>query len=780
MTIELFALNYACLKTGISSNQVKSTLELLLLEKCTIPFVTRYRKEKTGGLNEVEIAAIENFYQECLEIEKRRSYILSTIEEMGLLTPELKVHVQKAATLSELEDLYAPFKSKKKTKGQLAIEAGLLALAETILAAKIDLAGLALLAKDFISKEKGIVSADDALEGARAIIIEKMAQDSDVKSVLRNDLWKEASMQSSFRPKAQENSDWHKYKDYAEFEQKIGELKLDKNTHRFLAMRRGMQEHILKIEVIYPEESGSAAVKKKFIPNSANAEMKLLLSHCADKAYKNYIFPSLDLEIKSELKKIADEAAIAIFGENLKNLLLSPYLGPKAVMAIDPGIRTGCKIAVVDNTGKLQFDTVIYPHAPNERVQESAKILEALILQFKVENIAIGNGTYGRETLEFVQTHVPSVKNEKCQATLTSEAGASVYSASEIARKEFPDKDPTVRGAISIARRFQDPLAELVKIDPKSIGVGQYQHDVNQTKLKKSLQNVVENCVNYVGVDLNTASAPLLSFISGIGPSIAQNIVSYREEKGTFKKRQGLLKVPLLGKKVYEQAAGFLRIYDGENPLDSTFIHPESYDIIKHWCQENSISLNSLIAGGRNADSLDQNEKDSIQKFARDNKLVQALGEFTFQDIIKSIKTPCQDPRKEFQSTAFRKGVHNLSDLVVGEWYPGVVTNITQFGAFVDIGIKENGLLHISQMADSFVSNPFEVLKVGEEVKVRILEVDHDRKRITLTRKTSEKVSASNHNGSQKNYSKKSPAATVHNAALKNNAFAALKDFKIK
>ncbi|EQC44362.1 helix-hairpin-helix domain protein [Bacteriovorax sp. Seq25_V] len=432
---------------------------------------------------------------------------------------------------------------------------------------------------------------------------------------------------------------------------------------------------------------------------------------------------------------------------------------------------TGCKTVVVDNTGKFVVDTVIYPHPPKNFKEQSARILEAMIDQFNVEYIAIGSGTYGRETLQFVEDMVKQVRDGKVKATMISEDGASVYSASEIAKKEFPDKDATVRGAISIARRFQDPLAELVKIDPKSIGVGQYQHDVNQTRLKKSLDGVVESCVNYVGVDLNTASAPLLSFISGIGPSVAENVVKYRDSKGLFKKREEILKVPRFTAKVFEQAAGFLRIYNGENPLDSTFIHPERYQTLEDWAKENGKSVKELVE-----------DKELAKKIKTDSKLVDELGQFTIDDIVKSLTAPTQDPRTEFKTTEFRKDAQSIKDIKIGEWYPGIVKNITQFGAFVDIGIKENGLVHVSQMADHFVENALDALKAGQEVKVMVLDVDLERKRISLTCKKGEdsKQFVRPTGGSSPRQGGNRAPKPQADAPIRNNAFAALKNFKLK
>ncbi|MEK6625449.1 MAG: Tex-like N-terminal domain-containing protein [Bdellovibrionota bacterium] len=759
------ALRSIAAEISVSTAQVSSVLKLALVEECTIPFITRYRKEVTGNLDEVMIAKILECFELFQETTKRREYILETIKKMELLTPELEKNIKTAKTIQELEDLYAPFKSKKKTKGQAAIEAGLLPLAELILAAALPWNKIQEDASTFIRPEHKINTKEDALEGARLILIEKIAHHAEAKEKLRQHYWSDALLVTHKRKDADKVEDCQKYKDYFEFSQKISELKLEKNAHRFMAIRRGMSVDVLSAQADFPKEKAWTVLEQYFIVQTCHPTLRPILENIIQKAFSLYIDPSLDLEVKTELKKIADDFAINIFGKNLKNLLLQPYLGAKTVLGIDPGIRTGCKIAVVDLTGKFLFDYVLYP---DRNPDESAKIIDALCEKFNIHHIAIGNGTHGRETLQYIEENIPSVKSSKVHATLVNEAGASVYSASDIAREEFPDKDATVRGAISIARRFQDPLAELVKIDPKSIGVGQYQHDVNQIKLKKSLQSVVESCVNFVGVDLNTASAPLLSFISGIGPGMAKSIVKYREEKGTFKQRQELLKIGRFTQKIFQQAAGFLRIYNGENPLDSTFIHPETYPILEEWAKSNNMTIKGLAS-----------EAKLIQQFASDTKVRAKLGDFTHQDIVKSIQAPIQDPRSTFKSTEFRKDAKRLEDLKIGEWYPGIVNNITQFGAFVDLGVKESGLLHVSQIADKFVTNPMDELKVGEEVKVKILAIDFERKRISLTRKCDEP------NHVAKNVQKIFPSHSAQSApknetAPKNNAFASLKNFKLR
>lgn len=722
MSLDAQALIYTTQKTGLNGSACQATLELLIKEECTIPFITRYRKEKTGGLDEVQIRAIQESYEEYLEREKRRASILESLKERELLTPELEKLILKAETINQLEDIYAPYKQKKKTKGMIAKEAGLEPLAQLFLTTKKKLVEISdEEIAPFLNPEHKITTREEAIAGASDIITEMMAHNVEVKETLRQDYWKSALLKSTLKKDGDKIKDAQKYKDYFDFEQRIAELNQAKNSHRYLAMRRGMTQKVLKVEVVYPEEAAIGLLERHFISDN-DLGMKPELREMAKRAFNVYIHPSLDLEVKAELKKASDESAISVFGVNLRNLLLQPYLGPKSVLGIDPGVRTGLKLAVIDNTGKFIVDTVIYPHEPKNDKATSKKVLEAILDQFKVEYIAIGNGTYGRESLEFIENEVRQVKEGIVKATLISESGASIYSTSDIARKEFPDKDPTVRGAISIARRFQDPLAELVKIDSKSIGVGQYQHDVNQSRLKKALGGVVESCVNFVGVDLNTASAPLLSYVSGIGEGLAGNIVKFREDQGGLKTREELLKVPRFSKKVFEQAAGFLRIYNGPQPLDGTFIHPERYSLLSTWVKSQGKTLQDLVS--------DQELQLTLEK---DQKLREEIGPFTHDDIMKSLKAPTQDPRTEFKSTEFRKDISKLTDLKIDQWYPGVVTNITQFGAFVDIGLKENGLLHVSQIADKFIENPLDELKVGQEVNVRILEVDLERGRISLS-----------------------------------------------
>jgi len=767
MALDNLALVYATEKTGLPAPRVMNVLNLLINEECTIPFVARYRKEVTGNMDEVQIRQVQEMYEEYIEVEKRRSFILETIKKMEKLTPELEKKIKAASTLNTLEDLYAPYKSKRKTKGMIAREKGLEPFANLLKTTDKSVDELKeQITKDFVKEE--VKSFDEALVGACDIIVEDMTNDIELKEELRRDYWSTGIVTASKRKDAEKVTDWQKFKDFFEFSEKVENIKDPKNTHRFLALRRGMNLKVLKVEISIDKEMAHQKVIGHSFENVANLGNTELLERLAQKAFDTSISTSLDLELKSDIKKGADQAAIDVFGINLKNLLLQPYLGSHAVLGIDPGIRTGCKVVVIDETGKYIGDHVIYPFAPKFDEAGSKVILEKLIEAFNIEYIAIGNGTNGRETLDFVETKIAAVKDGKVKASMINESGASIYSASDIARKEFPDKDVTVRGAISIARRFQDPLAELVKLDPKSIGVGQYQHDVNQVRLKKTLGAVVEDCVNFVGVDLNTASAPLLSYISGIGPTVAENIVKTREKKGIFKKREDLLGVSRFSDKIYQQAAGFLRIYNGEHPLDGTFIHPENYPHLESWCKENKIEISELVSNA-----------EAIQKLSADSTLKEKLGELTFDDIIKSLRAPKQDPRSEFKPVEFRKDVRKMEDLEIGTWYTGIVNNITNFGAFVDIGLKESGLLHISQISDEFVQNPMDQLKVGETVKVRVIELDLERKRIALSRKSEDGQGVAS--GVQSSPSRgKSKTKQKPQAQIKNNAFAGLAGLKLK
>ncbi len=772
------AMIFTTQKLAIVANKVLATCKLLFEEECTIPFIARYRKEVTGNLDEVQIRDIQDSYNEYVETEKRRDFIMDAIKKMEAMTPELERQIKAAATLNQLEDIYAPYKSKKKTKAMIAKDNGLEPLSEMILHGDKDVRTLlADLDAKFVKPSDGkIKDVQEAINGACDILMETFSHQLELKERIRQTFWDAGVMKTSLRKDGEKIEDAQKFKDFFDFSEPLSKIKDPKASHRYMAMRRGMNLKILKVDAEIMPEIGIGMIEQQFFPKKDKLANIELLKKCAEKSYTNYIQPSLDLEVKNELKKMADTAAISVFGINLKNLLLQPYLGSKAVLGIDPGIRTGCKVVIVDHTGKFLGDHVVYPHEPRNDKAGAALILSKMIDAFNVEYIAIGNGTYGRETLDFVENYVPQVKEGKVKATTISEAGASIYSASDIARAEFPEKDITVRGAVSIARRFQDPLAELVKIDPKSIGVGQYQHDVNQVQLKNNLEAVVESCVNFVGVDLNTASAPLLSYVSGIGPTVAQNVVKFRDQNGTFKSRADLLKVTRFTQKVFEQCAGFLRIYNGPHPLDGTFVHPERYPTLEKFVKTKNKQLADLLT-----DEALQND------LASDKSLKAEIGEMTLTDIVKCLKAPTQDPRTTFKSVEFTKGISNLKDLKIGQWYQGVVTNITMFGAFVDIGIKENGLLHISEMSDRFVENAMDVLKVGQELKVRVLGIDLDRQRISLTAKSDSQVEGVTGTGA--NVSRKGGGGRPREEQrpqmptgpqFKNNAFAGLKNIEVK
>lgn len=760
MPYEINAVPYIAGKTQIPDFQIKAVLQLSIEENCTVPFIARYRKEKTGGIDEIKIRAILELYSDFLEIEQRREFVLTTIKEMGKLTPDMEKAIAVAETLNQLEDIYAPFKSKKKTKAQMAREKGLEPLADILLTTPLSPGDLeSRHSAEFVPGPNGdIASFADALNGARDILIDRFAHDLNIKERLRTAYWKEGIIVSAKHAEAEEVAEFLKFKDFFEYKEPVSSLKEPRSIHRFLAMRRGMLLKVLKVDVHPNPQYAQDLIEGVYFPKRDALGCHALLKKCAEQAYAHYLHLSLDTEIKSELKKLADESSIQVFGKNLKDLLLAPYLGAKSVMGVDPGIRTGCKIVVIENTGKLLEDTVIYPHQPKNDIAGSRKTIDRLLQKYDIRFIAIGNGTFGRETLSFFEEHIEAVKTGQTQATIISEAGASVYSASPLAAEEFPDKDPTVRGSVSIARRFQDPLAELVKIDPKSIGVGQYQHDVNQVKLKVSLDSVVESCVNYVGVDLNTASVPLLSYVSGISKSLATHVVKYREGSGGFKERAELLKIPRFSAKVFELSAGFLRIYNGTNPLDATFIHPERYEGLARWAQKRDIPLPQLAK----TPAL-------IEQLAQDPELKEEMGEMTLNDIVKSLKAPTQDPRTAFKSVEFHKGLSLMNDVNIGAWYTGVVANITHFGAFVNIGIKETGLVHKSELADSYVENPLDFLQVGQEIKVRVLSKDLERSRMSLSCKKGGPTTAS------RSGEKKGPSKRPEKPSALESPFAVLK-----
>lgn len=695
---------------NLTTKQVRATV-VLLEEGATVPFIARYRKEATGSLDEVAITTVRDRLDQLRELDKRREAILKSLEERGQLTDELKEKIHAAETMTVLEDIYLPYRPKRRTRAIIAREKGLEPLAQRIfIQDDIDPCAVS---EAFVNAEKGVNSVEDALGGARDIIAEWVSEDQNSRAKIR-----ELFMtQGVFRTKviSGKEEEGMKYKDYFDWEESVSTAP----SHRILAMRRGEKEGFLSLRVTPPEEDAIAILESLFVKgNGAAAQHVKMAVH---DSYKRLLSISMETEVRLETKKRADEEAIRVFAANLRQLLLAPPLGQKNVLAIDPGFRTGCKVVCMDRQGKLLHTETIYPHQSEDSASEAAAKIISLCERFDVETVAIGNGTAGRETEAFVRKLNLA---ERIQIVMVNESGASVYSASDVAREEFPDQDVTVRGAVSIGRRLMDPLAELVKIEPKSIGVGQYQHDVDQGVLKRSLDDVVISCVNLVGVEVNTASKQLLMYVSGLGSQLGKNIVEYRNEHGPFRSREDLKKVSKLGPRAFEQAAGFLRIGDGENPLDRSAVHPESYHIVNAMAQDGGCSILDLMQDEnlRNRIDLTQYVKDSV-------------GLPTLNDIVKELAKPGRDPREKFEAFSFTKGVEKLEDVVPSMKLPGVVTNITAFGAFVDIGVHQDGLVHISQLADRFVKNPNDVVKVHQKVTVSVLDVDVKRKRISLSLK---------------------------------------------
>jgi uncharacterized protein len=706
---------------GVSPQQVAAAVELLG-EGSTVPFIARYRKEKTGGLDDTQLRKLEERLGYLRELEDRRATVLKTIDGLGKLTPELARAVNGAATKIELEDLYAPYKPKRRTKAQIAREAGLEPLADALL--ENPALDPAMEAGKFIAAEKGIADAKAALEGARHILIERIAETPALVGNLREWLWSEGQLKSAVRKgKTDEGG---KFSDYFEFGQRIKDMP----SHRALALLRGANEGVLALDLDVAHEKGKphpaeGRIKTAFGIADRGRPADAWLGETVHRAWIDKLSGSLQTGLLARLKERADAEAIAVFSRNLKDLLLAAPAGPRTTMGLDPGIRTGVKVAVVDQTGKVLATTTIYPHEPRRDWQGALATLAALCKQHKVDIVSVGNGTGGRETEKLVAELMAKMPELKLTKVMVSEAGASVYSASELAAKEFPDLDVSLRGGVSIARRLQDPLAELVKIEPKAIGVGQYQHDVDQSGLARSLDAAVEDCVNSVGVDVNTASAPLLSRVSGLNQTLASNIVAYRDENGAFKARVGLKKVPRLGAKAFEQAAGFLRIMNGKNPLDASAVHPEAYVVVEKIAEATKRPLKSIIGDCGFLKSLQP------AQFAD-----AAFGIPTVTDILAELEKPGRDPRPEFKTATFQEGVDKIADLKSGMQLEGVVTNVAAFGAFVDVGVHQDGLVHISELSDRFVKDPREVVKAGDVVKVRVKDVDVARKRIALTMKS--------------------------------------------
>lgn len=692
-------------------HRVENTLKLLQ-GGATIPFISRYRKEATGGLDEVQTGDIHTRYEKLCELAKRKETVLSTIEEQGKLTDTLRERISNCWDATELEDIYLPFKPKRKTRAEAARQKGLEALAMLLLMQREN--NLSARVRQFVKGD--VKDEEDALKGARDIIAEQVNEDERARNLIRNQFSRQAMITSKVVKGKEKEEAALKYRDYFDFSEPLKKC----TSHRLLAIRRGEAEGILKVSITPDDESAcTERLERQYV--HGNGECSAQVAEAVNDAYKRLLKPAIETEFSALSKEKADEEAIRVFAENLRQLLLAPPLGQKRTMGIDPGYRTGCKVVCLDAQGTLLHNEAIYPHLPKSETALAGRKLVKLVEQYKIEAIAIGNGTASRETERFVTSQR---YDREVQVFVVSEDGASIYSASKIARDEFPEYDVTVRGAVSIGRRLMDPLAELVKIDAKSIGVGQYQHDVDQSKLKASLDQTVESCVNLVGVNVNTASKHLLTYVSGLGPTLAQNIVDYRTENGAFHSRKELLKVPRMGAKAFEQCAGFLRIPQADNPLDNSAVHPESYAIVEKIAKDLKCSVADLIKNKELRSQID------IKNYVTD-----AVGLPTLTDILQELDKPGRDPRQKIQVFEFDKNVQTIDDLREGMELPGIINNITNFGCFVDIGIKENGLVHISQLADKFVSDPTTVVSMHQHVRVRVLSIDHERKRIQLTMK---------------------------------------------
>ncbi len=695
----------------LPAHRIANTLKLLQ-GGATIPFISRYRKEATGELDEVRIGEIQSRYEKLCELSKRKETILSTISEQGKLTESLKQRIAQCWDSTELEDIYLPFKPKRKTRAEVARQKGLEPLAVLLMMQKEN--HLEQRVRSFVKGE--VKDEEDALKGARDIIAEQVNEDERSRNQVRNQFSRQAIITSKVVKGKESDEAAAKYRDYFDFSEPLKKC----TSHRLLAIRRGESEGILKVSIT-PEDDSLCTERLERMFVRGNNACSVQVAEAVNDAYKRLLKPAIETEFSAMSKDKADEEAIRVFAENLHQLLLAPPLGQKRVMGIDPGFRTGCKVVCLDAQGALLHNEAIYPHPPKSEYQQAARKLTKLVEQYQIEAIAIGNGTASRETEQFVTSQR---YDRNVQVFVVSEDGASIYSASKTAREEFPDYDVTVRGAVSIGRRLMDPLAELVKIDAKSIGVGQYQHDVDQTKLKASLDQTVESCVNLVGVNVNTASKHLLTYVSGLGPTLAQNIVDYRTANGPFHSRKELLKVPRMGAKAFEQCAGFLRIPQAENPLDNSAVHPESYPLVEKMAKDLHCSVADLIKRKELRSQI------QLQRYVTDT-----VGLPTLTDILQELDKPGRDPRQQIQVFSFDPDIRTLDDLKEGMELPGIVTNITNFGCFVDIGIKENGLVHISQLADKFVSDPTTVVSIHQHVRVKVLGVDRERKRVQLTMK---------------------------------------------
>ena len=697
----------------LKQQHVKAVIDLLS-EGSTIPFIARYRKEMTGSMDEVQLAAIRDRNEQLVALAERKDAVLKSIEKQEKLTPQLAKAIEDATTIAELEDIYLPYKPKRKTRATAAREKGLEPLATTIFEQKEK--NVEALAATFIDAEKGVASAQEAIAGASDIIAEWISENQEARQKIRDLFWNQGVIETKVIKSKAESEDAQKFKDYFDWKESVKKAP----SHRMLAMRRAENEGFITLNIAPEEDQAHKILTDQFVTTSGPAG--LLVTEAAKDSYKRLLKPTMETEVRVDSKVKADQEAIKVFSSNLKELLLAAPLGSKRVLALDPGFRTGTKLVCLSEHGDLLFNTVIYQNEPQKDVAKSATIVLGLCDRFKIEAIAIGNGTASRETESFVRSiGLPS----SIIIVSVNESGASVYSASEVAREEFPNEDVTVRGAVSIGRRLTDPLAELVKIDPKSIGVGQYQHDVDQTKLKAGLDDVVMSCVNSVGVEVNTASKELLSYVSGLGPQLAKNIVEYRNKNGAFKSREDLQNVPRLGGKAFEQCAGFLRIRNSENPLDGSAVHPESYTIVNRFAKDLGCGIKDLMT------SKELRQKLDLKKYITDK-----VGLPTLNDILTELEKPGRDPREKFEVFSFDENVHKIEDLKVGMILPGIVTNVTAFGAFVDVGVHQDGLVHISHLADKFVKEPAEVVSVQQKVKVTIVEVDVPRKRIALSMKS--------------------------------------------
>ncbi len=709
---------------SLRPSQVENALELFA-EGATIPFIARYRKERTGEMDEIQLRDLSERFTYLTELEERKSVILDAIASQGKLTDELKAKIESCLQKNELEDLYLPYRPKRRTRATIAREKGLELLSEFIKSLNTRNAAPASLeeeARQYISEEKQVKTVEDALKGASDILAEEVSEKAELRAYLRDYLIKEGLFVSRIKDDHPEGST--KFEMYRNFQVKVKDIA----PHNMLALLRGETEEVLNLELSFDEEVVLSYLESEEIHTKVPAVRNFYRGMLKD-AFNRLMKTSLISEVRSAKKMDADIESIKTFETNLRELLLSPPAGMKPTLAIDPGFRTGCKVAVLSETAKFLEYQAVFPHTGSGQRHQAAQIIKNLIEKYNIQLIAIGNGTASRETDEFV-SEVLTTLDRKPIKVIVNESGASIYSASDVAREEFPDLDLTVRGAISIGRRLQDPLAELVKIDPKSIGVGQYQHDVDQKLLKKNLDETVESCVNYVGVDLNTASKELLTFVSGMSATVAKNILTYRNEKGAFKNRRELLKVPKLGPKAFEQAAGFLRIRGGDNPLDNTAVHPESYSVVKAIASDLNVPLTQI------SQAADKFKSMNLKKY-----VTETVGEPTLRDIISELEKPGRDPRAEFKYATFKEGVKEIKDLTVGMELEGIVTNVANFGAFVDVGVHQDGLVHISQLADRFIDDPNKVVKVGQVVKVRVLEVDEKLKRISLSMRSPEQAS---------------------------------------